>query len=498
MSSEPADSETRGPIGSRTRNPRRFIRRLDLRLTAWFSLVLLLTSMTLFGLTLWNLYRTLTFEDRQELQNRVLGHWARYQAAESDEVGITRLVNDIQTETMAIGDRPYFVRIATASNRDVFVRIPLVEWQFAFDLSILFDGDTPHSAGFLTIPSEILGYDLEVIGYPLSENYIIQIGMDTATRDQVLRLFRTSFLFTFAILFGVSVLGGLFFTSRSLRPIGALNDTIKSIVKTGDFGQRIPQAGAGDDLDDLVHSFNSMLDRIEQLVYGMRDALDAVAHDLRTPMTRFRATAEAALASDGGETTSIEALGSALEESDQILRMLSSMMDISEANAGAMSLRLKPVDLARLIREVVDVYSIVAEDADVSIAVDLESLEIEADAGRLQQVVGNLLDNAVKYATPGTQVEVKLRPVGNPDRDPADAEIRVRNRGAGISPEELPHIWTRMYRGSDGKRSGGLGLGLTLVRAIVTAHGGSADVESVSGEFVEFRIQLPAIQQSPS
>jgi len=474
--------------------PRRIFRRIDVRLTAWFSLVFLLTSVALFGLTLWNLYRTLLNEDRQELQSKVLGHWARFQGAVSEEAAITQLVKDIQIEALSLGDRPYFVRIATRENLDVFVRIPLVEWQLAFDLTPLFEGALPHASGIITFPSDILEYDLEVIGYPLSEQFVIHIGMDTETRVQVTRFFRTSFFLTFAVLFGVSVLGGLFFTSRSLRPIGSLSTTIKSIIETGKLDQRIPQVGGGDDLDDLVGSFNHMLDRVEQLVRGMRDALDAVAHDLRTPMTRFRATAETALASPPDLHVYAEALGDALEESDQILRMLNSMMDISEAEAGVMSLRKEEIDLARLISEVVDVYSVVAEEAGVQVEIDLGSgMVVTADPGRLRQAIGNLVDNAVKYARRGSAVSLALRTARDSAAPPGSrfAEICVMNLGSGISDDELPHIWTRLYRGSDGRRSAGLGLGLTLVRAIIEAHGGHVDVESEPGQFAEFRIYLP-------
>ena len=466
-----------------------------MRLTAWFSLVLLLTSLALFGLTMWNLYRTLRNDDRSELQSRVLGHWARFQAAAGEGVGINQLVNDIRTETMGLGDEPYFVRIATSTNDDVFVRIPLVEWQMAFDLDALFEGTVPHSSGFMTLPSEILGYDLEVIGYPLSKNYVIQIGMDTESRVRVTRLFRTSFLLTFAVLFGVSVLGGLLFTSRSLRPIGSVSSAIKTIIETGKLNQRIPRVGGGDDLDDLVGSFNHMLDRVEQLVRGMRDTLDAVAHDLRTPMTRFRATAETALSAPADVGVYVDALGDALEESDQILRMLDSMMDISEAEAGVMSLRREEIDLARLITEVVDVYSLVVEDAGVRVASDLgPGLVVDADPGRLRQAVGNLVDNAVKYARPGSTVSLALRTADRPASpygSGAFAEICVKNEGEGISASELPYIWTRLYRGNEGRRSAGLGLGLTLVRAIVEAHGGYVDVESEPGRYAEFRIYFP-------
>jgi signal transduction histidine kinase len=475
--------------------PRRFIRRIDVRLTAWFSLVLLLTSVALFGLTMWNLYRTLLNDDRGELQSRVLGHWARFQAAASEESGITQLVNDIQTETMELGDKPYFVRIATSDNNDVFLRIPLVEWHIAFDLEALFEGNEPHSSGFITLSSEILGYDLEVIGFPLSKNYVIQIGMDTEARMHITRLFRTSFFLTFAVLFGVSVLGGLLFTSRSLSPIGSLSSAIRTIIETGKLDQRIPRVGGGDDLDDLVVSFNHMLDRVEQLVRGMRDALDAVAHDLRTPMTRFRATAESALSGKAEVGVYVDALGDALEESDQILRMLDSMMDISEAEAGVMSLRREEMDLSQLITDVIDIYSLVTEEAGVHVVSDLSpGLTVSADPGRLRQAVGNLVDNAVKYSRPGATVSLALRTAEHLPKSHdagAFAEICVKNEGEGISAADLPHIWTRLYRGDEGRRSSGLGLGLTLVRAIVEAHGGQVAVDSESGRYAEFRIYFP-------
>jgi signal transduction histidine kinase len=464
------------------------------RLTVWFSLVFLFTSIVLFGLTMAGLYRTLLFEDRRALETRVLGYWAEFESAVSEEAGITQIVNDVQRES-ASGVRPYFIRIATAENNDVFVRIPLVEWQLAFDLSILFNGSDPHREGFVTIPSDIVGYDLEVLGYPLSDRYILQIGMETETRSRILRFFRTSFLVTFAVLAAVSVLGGLFFVSRSLRPISSLSATIRRIIQTGEFNERIPRTSSGDDLDDLVVSFNHMLQRVDQLVRGMRDALDAVAHDLRTPMTRFRATAETALA--GAEDTGRyrEALSDALEESEQILRMLNSMMEISEAEAGVMTLRREEIDVSKLVGEVADVYSLVAEEAGMTISTELAAgLTVSADPGRLRQVVGNLLDNALKYGTCGTAVEVRLATAPCADHGSC-AVLRVRNQGRGISEDDMPNIWSRLFRGADTARTEGIGLGLTLVKAVVETHGGTVDAESVPGEYAAFTVRLPLAER---
>jgi signal transduction histidine kinase len=369
--------------------------------------------------------------------------------------------------------------------------IPLIEWQMAFDLSPLFEGNDPHDSDFMNFPSEMLGYGLEVLGYRLSDNYVLQVGIDTETRARILRFFRTSFLVTFAVLFGASVLGSLFFVSRSLRPMRTLGATIRRIIETGELDQRISTRSSGDNLDDLVISFNQMLQRIDQLVRGMHDALDAVAHDLRTPMTRFRATAETALAGREDPERYREALSDALEESDQILRMLNSMMEISEAEAGVMTLRAEDVDFSRLVSEVVDVYGLVADEAGMTIDVHPGTgVAVSGDAGRLRQVVGNLLDNAVKYGRRGSRIEVRLG-VESCAEHAACVVLLVRNAGAGISEEDLPHIWTRLFRGSGSGRTEGLGLGLALVKAVVEAHGGSVDVESAPGEYAQFRVELP-------
>ncbi|HKJ86513.1 MAG TPA: HAMP domain-containing sensor histidine kinase [Spirochaetia bacterium] len=320
---------------------------------------------------------------------------------------------------------------------------------------------------------------------------MLQIGGDTRNRVQILRVFQTSFLFTFVIMLGVSLAGGLFFVSRSLRPIGALNSTVRSIIETGELDRRIASRQSNDDLDEMIESFNSMLDRIQALVDGLRDALDAVAHDLRTPLTRLRSTAERALSGPEDPEAYRESLSDAMEESERILGMLNAMMDISEAESGAMRLKRRPVDLRTLAVEVADVYSLLAEESDMRILVKIDDeLPVEADPPRMRQVIGNLYDNAVKYGEPGTDVVVDGTCRPGPD---ARVELTVTNRGAPIPADELERIWNRLYRGvGAGDRRDGLGLGLALVKAIVEAHRGDVEVESSRIDGTCFRIALPS------
>ena len=446
MSSDPEHFVERRPL---------FARAFGLRIALWYATLFVTSAIAIVFVTYELTALSLAQRDRQILQAK-LGDYASAYA----RGGINVLAATVRAEQQGAPER-------------LFVRVV----------------DRGVEALVLSSPS---GWDpttLETASVRLADGTLVQVGKSTESREDLLARFRAALGVVTLLIVAVALSGGWLVTQQALSPIRALTHAVQRIIRTGRTDERVPLAGSGDAIDELTLLFNAMLDKIEGLVNGMRGALDNVSHDLRTPLTRLRGTAEMALAGRADVERYREALADCIEETDRVLVMLNTLMDISEAESGAMKLQREPVALADIVTRAVDLYHDVADAKGVTLSIPpsavAEPIVVSADRTRLEQVAANLIDNAVKYTPPGGRVEVDIA------RQDGRAVMRVRDTGPGIPRDELPRIWDRLFRGDTSRAERGLGLGLSLVKAVVEAHGGTVTVDSEPGRGSTFTVWLP-------
>lgn len=326
-----------------------------------------------------------------------------------------------------------------------------------------------------------------VASIPLGERGTLQAGKNNRAAELTLSKLRKVALLTFIPAMMIAALSGAWLTFRSMAPIRRLIFTMRDILRAGDLSQRVEPEAGRNELNALVALFNRLLARNQALIEAMHQSLDNVAHDFRTPLSRLRNTAEQALRDNTDPEGAREALADCVEESEHLGRLVTTLLDVAEAESGAMRLNLEKLSLPDLVESVVELYELVAEDKSIEISTSLpEECVITADRTRFSQVLANLLDNAIKYSPSKSKVAIEVHTRNN------RVVVTVRDEGIGIRGEDLPHIWNRLYRAEPSRTTPGMGLGLSFVKAIVEAHGGTVSVKSAIGKGTTFSVELDA------
>ncbi|MBL8530861.1 MAG: HAMP domain-containing protein, partial [Hyphomonadaceae bacterium] len=277
----------------------------------------------------------------------------------------------------------------------------------------------------------------------------------------------TRVLWTVAVLGLVfSVASGLLAAAQAARRAEALANTARDVMG-GDLTRRAPVRGAGDEFDALAQAMNAMLDRIEHLMHTTRTAGDAIAHDLRSPLTRLKQKLEAALEAPPEAEADREALRTAVEEVDRVVDMFSAVLKLARVETAG-NWRMHRVDVTGILRELVDFYEPAAEEEGLRLHGDVaDDLAVQGDPGLFTQAVSNLIENALKYTPQGGHVELQAR-----RRPDARVEILVLDNGPGVPPDERDRVLERFVRLETARSTPGVGLGLSLVSAVARLHHG--------------------------
>ncbi|MET0267229.1 MAG: ATP-binding protein [Duganella sp.] len=318
---------------------------------------------------------------------------------------------------------------------------------------------------------------------PLDGGGLLIVGRDLSEQEAVRELIWRALLAGFGVSLLLTVAGALLFRRTIEAKLGEIRRTAAQI-EAGDLSHRIPVSG-NDEFALLNRDINRMLDRIELLMEGIRHVSNAIAHDLRTPLSRIRGRLDDALRHEASVARLSGAAHDAIDDIDDLIRLFERLLQIAEAESGMRARLFERLDLGRVVADIGEMYEAIAEDEGVTLTVDAPaSLYVDGDRNLLASALASLLENAIKYAGPGALIRVRA------GLHQGLASIAVHDNGPGIPASELVNVTQRFYRLDKSRHLPGNGLGLSIVSATAISHGGRLVLEDGAPGLVA-RIVLP-------
>jgi heavy metal sensor kinase len=464
-----------------SRKPIEIRHRLAFRLTLWYAGIFLFSAAVAFAFFYYLITSAIRGRTDLELQAEV-----RSLSTIMALQGIEAVKRQALLESRAAGEKKIFLqllypdgRVFSSSNMSYFQNIPVSTEA----INRMLAQDEPL---FATVRSPDRRHEIRVLYSRIGPGLIVHLGqaMDDLTR--IIETFRKTFALTMAALFVLAALIGWFMARRALAGVEQVTRTAQRIAD-GRLAERVPVKSRGDEIDQLALTFNRMIDRIESLVTGIKEMTDNIAHDLKSPITRIRGQAEVALTA-GGTAHDFELMAaSAVEECDRLLEMINTMLFISRTESGVAQPERQPVDVSALVDDAGTLFQALAEEKKIALSWHAPpGISMTGDTRLIQRMLGNLLDNALKYTPEGGRVTVAVTRSGD-----AGFTIAVKDSGEGIRPEDLPHVFERFYRADPSRSRAGSGLGLSFARAVARAHGGDIRVESTLSQGSTFTAVFP-------
>ena len=455
--------------------------RISTKLTLAYSLVLILSSTLIFSFLYFQITRALEGQERNHLESKLEEYRNRIELA-----GIEQFRDYFNIIPGYDRDAALLVQLLDTNGDVVFTHAPVP----AFEIELVpLQNEIQHQQGtefHMQVP-EVNGRDSILIYIKtLKDGQKLLVAKSTESLGSQMRNLQKIFWWSLLPVSLIGFLGGLLLSNRTLSPVRELIPSIKKI-DGGSLSTRVPVGGSDDELEELKVLFNKMLDKVEGVVNGLKDAFDHLAHDIRTPVTRLRGRAELALTSEGDLETYREALQSCFENSDKILNFLQILTDITEAENRSRRLKLEKRFLSDLVKEMMELYEMAFEEKDIKVNLALDSHDWAlVDSRLITRVIANLLDNAHKYTESGGEVTIETI------NQTESVILRVSDSGPGIAADEQSLIWQKLYRSDKSRTEYGMGLGLTFVKAVVEAHDGKVSVRSPgrNGVGTEFEVFL--------
>ncbi|MCB1539310.1 MAG: HAMP domain-containing histidine kinase [Rhodoblastus sp.] len=330
--------------------------------------------------------------------------------------------------------------------------------------------------------------------FVLPGNYRLLVGHDVEEIERLRKILRQALSNSLVWLVLIGAIGGLFVARRVLIRVDAMSESA-AVIMRGDLSKRLPIEGSGDEIDRLAENLNAMLARIEALLRGMKEVSDNIAHDLRTPLTRLRNNADAALRQTGDRAALQETLDRVIAEADGLMRIFDALLTIARAESGS-GPKMETLDVSRIAEDVAELYEAAAEERGVAFAFAIEpGLVVRGNRELLAQTLANLLDNGLKYGTPATVgLAPELRLVVR--RNGRLVRLSVEDRGPGVPPADRDRVLDRFVRLEASRTLPGSGLGLSLAAAIARLHDGALRLED-NAPGLRAVLEIPATTLAP-
>jgi heavy metal sensor kinase len=454
---------------------------LATRLTLWYSAIFSLSTLLVFAVIYSVLLSILHGNVRDELAEDLSEF--RLLFAQQGEAA---LWHEIDSEIVTDGEEQAFFRVVNTQSQ-AQRSTSLAAWPtIEAELAQLPAPQLAQISARISTPAE---FEEEVAlgAINLNDTLTLQLGVNLKESSEFLEQLQSILLLSLPFIVLTAGVAGWLLARKALQGVNVVTATAGAISK-GNFDERVPYSDHGDEINQLSAAFNGMLDKIQRLLRGMREINDSIAHDLRSPLTRIRGQAEAVLTSN--QVSSVETyqhtLAMTIEESDRLIGMINTMLDITETEAGLMLQNGATVDISALVTDACDLFQPLAAMQKISFQCQAEdSIVIRGNPSFLQRLVANLVDNALKYTRPGGSVHVRLRKLKD------TIELQVEDTGIGIAEQDMTKLFSRFFRCDNSRSQPGNGLGLCLAKAIAKAHQGDIQVSSTLNQGSRFTVSFP-------